>query len=75
MVAWLKARLPHVENCRNIWGGSGKRIFRIYGLKPHYRLCLLDYTRSNNSAGGAGRDSIRLSLFGRPVFYRPGTRA
>jgi hypothetical protein len=70
---WIAARLPDVEFRRNIWGGCGKLILRVYGGKPFYRGCLFSFTWTNFSAGHAGRDSINLSILGRKIFYRPGS--
>jgi hypothetical protein len=56
---WLRQRLPHVQSGR-ISSSCDGYCFRIYGFKPHYRLCLIDYTRF------AGRHRFRighLSIF------------
>jgi hypothetical protein len=43
---WLAERMPHVDRAKPAWWfDKDSSIFRIFGLKPFYRLCLFDYTR------------------------------
>jgi hypothetical protein len=60
---WLAARLPHVEYGKPAWRFDDKSIvFRIYGLKPYYRLCLFDFTRVLGAT--------RIDLLGLRVSWR-----
>jgi hypothetical protein len=61
-----------VDHRRNLWGGCGKRVLRVWRGEL-CRDCVLEYMRTNFSAGGRGRDTISLSLFGARIFYRAGT--
>lgn len=47
----------HVESRRGIWGDPDSRVFRVYGFKPHKRLCLFDFTR------WLGRTRVRLGTW------------
>lgn len=43
---WLAARLPHVQSQYSLRKHPFFSCFRIYGLRPHYRLCLFDWTKT-----------------------------
>lgn len=68
MFEWIAERLPHVDSHRGIWGDTGSRVFRVFGFKPRYGLCIFDYTRARFYTGKPSW--VRVRLFGLTVFER-----
>lgn len=64
---WIAARLPHTDSRRDIFG-KDSRIFRVFGLRPYYRLCLFDYTRTCFYTGRPPH--VRVRLGGWTVYER-----
>lgn len=77
---WIAERLPHISSAVKPWGCEGERVFRIFGGKPLYRFCLVDYTKTNFYPGKPGW--VRVQVCGWTVYERnrefsglPGARA
>lgn len=67
---WIAARLPHWVGPGNPWPWieGNHRVFRLYGLRPHYRMAIFDYTRTQLHAGRPA--VVRVRLFGYTVYER-----
>lgn len=61
---WIKARVPHVQRHRD----RHLSCWRVYGLRPHFRLCLFDWTRTSFFQGQP--DCVRIRLFGLTLYER-----
>lgn len=66
---WIAARLPHIDSHKNIWGKADGTIFRIYGGKQLYRMCLFNYT---SATFYAGKRWTGIKIAGLTVFSRNG---
>ena len=64
---WIAARLPHVDNQRGLWGKPGNCVFRVFGGRPLYRMCIFDYTRASLVKG---KPWMRIQVCGWTVFER-----
>lgn len=65
--AWIAARLPHVQSASPAWSAvPDSRVFRVYGLRPFYRCCIIDYTRARFYVGKPAW--VRLRVFGLTLY-------
>jgi len=60
----IRERLPHVQKM------NAKQMYcwRLYGLKPHFRLCIIDWTVTRFFTGKP--EYRRIRLFGWTVYER-----
>ena len=52
----VRSRWPHVQSCRK----PLMDCWRLYGVKPRYSLCLIDWTRTRFFTGKPAYWRIRL---------------
>lgn len=46
-ITWLRLRFPHIQRKSD----PDFSCWRLYGFKPYFRLCLIDYTRTSFFVG------------------------
>lgn len=68
MLRWIAERLPKIDSHRGVWGDPDSRVYRIFGFRPRYGLCVFDYTRARFYTGKPCW--VRVQVFGFTVFER-----